>query len=50
MQNELEAKLCEICNELHMLYGCRQANALDRIRTLESMKEWIEGLIANYCE
>jgi hypothetical protein len=47
MQNELEAKLCEICNELHML---ENAPYDDRVRTLESMKKWLEGLIANYCE
>lgn len=53
MQNELEIKLAEINKEIAELEGDTEmetAYYLGRICTLKDMKEWLEGVIANYCE
>lgn len=53
MQKELEAKLAEINAEIAELEGDTEmetAYYLGRIWTLKNMKDWLEGMITNYCE
>jgi len=53
MQKELEAKLAEINAEIAELEGDTEmetAYYLGRIWALKDMKEWLEGMITNYCE
>jgi len=58
MQKELEAKLAEIEIEIAELEFANSIaiefavgdEAIGRYYVLKEMKEWIEGLIANYCE
>jgi hypothetical protein len=53
MQNELEAKLAEINAEIADLENDTEVETayyLGRIWTLIDMKEWLEGMIANFCE
>ena len=53
MQNELEIKLAEINKDIADLEsdtGIETAYYLGRISTLNSMKEWLEGMIANFAE
>lgn len=50
MINELELKLAEINTEIENLKGVKGARAAELIRTLEGMKEWLEGMITNYCD
>jgi hypothetical protein len=50
MQKELEMKLAEIEIEIADLEFAVGDEAVGRYYVLKEMKEWIEGLIANYCE
>lgn len=53
MINELELKLAEINTEIENLKGgegMETAYYLGRVWTLEGMKEWLEGMITNYCD
>jgi hypothetical protein len=53
MQNELEIKLAQINKEIAELEGDTEmetAYYFGRKWTLIKMKEWLEGMIANYCE
>ena len=53
MLKELELKLNEIKNEISTLENdldMDPAYFAGRRWTLENMKEWVEGMIANYCE
>lgn len=52
MINELKLKLAEINTEIEHLKGddVGLTDYLCRIQTLESMKEWLEGMITNYCD
>lgn len=53
MINELELKLNEINTEIESLKGdfsLDSADYLGRVQILESMKEWLEGMITNYCD
>jgi len=53
MINELELKLAEINKEIADLEGDTEmetAYFLGRIWTLKNMKEWLEGMIANFAE
>jgi hypothetical protein len=53
MQNELEAKLAEITTAIAELENDNEVETayyLGRINTLIDMKEWLEGMIANFCE
>ena len=53
MQNELESKLAEINTAIAELKNDTEVETsyyLGRINTLIDMKEWLEGMIANFCE
>lgn len=51
MQNELELKLAKINKKLDLIYSCvMHPDQDDRVEILEDIKDWIEGLLANYCE
>jgi hypothetical protein len=50
MINELKLKLAEINTEIENLKGVKGVLATELIWTLEGMKEWLEGMITNYCD
>lgn len=50
MINELKLKLAEINTEIEHLKGVKGVGVAELIWTLESMKEWLEGMITNYCD
>lgn len=50
MINELELKLNEINTEIENLKGGGGVGVAELIWTLEGMKEWLEGMITNYCD
>lgn len=50
MINELKLKLAEINTEIESLKGVKGVGVAELIWTLEGMKEWLEGMITNYCD
>ena len=53
MAEELEKKLAEIKTEIAQLDADKELTVeyyAGRRWTLENMKDWLEGMIANYCE
>lgn len=50
MQKELEAKLAEINADIDKSWEFLGDEAIGRYYVLKEMKEWLEGVITNYCE